>query len=259
MKKRSINTTFRSDTWIENLDPLEKLLFIYIFTNDRCSWSWCSEITIKKIGYETGIDKDMVLKILGRFEEVWKIKYINWYILIKNFLKYHFDWISNKDKWSKNNQLKAIQEEINRLSSNMIQECCLFIEGFNDIYTYLTSPLQAPWEGVLPFTSSFTSSTTITSNTPPPKKPPKKKTTFSPPTIQEVEQYFTTNQYTIAAARKAWAYYDSAKWIDSNWKKVLNWKQKMISVRFKEENKQKQWMKTLTPEEIAERTQWRIY
>jgi hypothetical protein len=39
----------------------------------------------------------------------------------------------------------------------------------------------------------------------------------------------------------------------------LNWKQKMISVRFKEENKNKTAMKTLSDEEIAERTQWRIY
>lgn len=90
-------------------------------------------------------------------------------------------------------------------------------------------------------------------------KEKKKKTTFYPPTITEVEQYFITSWYSIASARKAWTYYDSAWWIDSNWKKVLNWKQKMISVRFKEENKNKTAMKTLSDEEIAERTQWRIY
>lgn len=84
-------------------------------------------------------------------------------------------------------------------------------------------------------------------------KKKEKKTTFSPPTIWEVEQYFTTNQYNIATARKAWNFYEVADWHDSQGKKVRNWKQKMQSVWFKEENKMKVQMKTLTPEEIAER------
>ena len=82
----------------------------------------------------------------------------------------------------------------------------------------------------------------------------KKKTLFSPPTLQDVEQYFTTNQYSVASARKAWNYYEVADWHDSSGKKVKNWKQKMQSVWFKEENKAKAWMSKLSDEEIAERT-----
>lgn len=85
------------------------------------------------------------------------------------------------------------------------------------------------------------------------------KTTFSPPTLQEIEQYFDENWYTKDAWAKAFRYYETWNWSDSKWNKVKNWKQKMQSVRFKDENKKKPWMKTLTPEEIAERTQWRIY
>lgn len=83
---------------------------------------------------------------------------------------------------------------------------------------------------------------------------PQKKTNKTSPTITEVEQYFTTNWYSAEVARRAWNYYDVADWHDSNWKKVKNWKQKMQSVWFKDENKIKTSLKTLTQEEIDERT-----
>jgi hypothetical protein len=57
------------------------------------------------------------------------------------------------------------------------------------------------------------------------------------PTIQEVEEYFTSNGYSIQSAQKAYNYYDAGKWYDTNGKKVKNWKQKMQGVWFKPENK----------------------
>lgn len=57
------------------------------------------------------------------------------------------------------------------------------------------------------------------------------------PTIDLVKEYFKTNGYNEELAIKAFNYYDSAEWKDSNGKKVLNWKQKMQSVWFKDENK----------------------
>lgn len=74
------------------------------------------------------------------------------------------------------------------------------------------------------------------------KKPPsakKQKKQFIPPTESEVIQYFADNGYSTQAAKKAFQYYDSAGWKDSRGKPVLSWKQKMISVWFKDENKAK--------------------
>lgn len=62
----------------------------------------------------------------------------------------------------------------------------------------------------------------------------KKSRVFTPPTIDEVRTYFAENGYTNAD--KAFNYY-SPEWKDSNGKPVLNWKQKMQGVWFKEENK----------------------
>jgi hypothetical protein len=58
------------------------------------------------------------------------------------------------------------------------------------------------------------------------------------PTLPEVEEYFTSNGYSIQSSQKAYNYY-APDWIDSNRKKILNWKQKMRGVWFTEENKKK--------------------
>lgn len=70
-----------------------------------------------------------------------------------------------------------------------------------------------------------------------PKKTRTQKTVFIPPTVEDMVEYFKTNGYSEAAARKAHMYYSSANWVDASGKPVLNWKQKMIMIWFKDENK----------------------
>jgi len=60
---------------------------------------------------------------------------------------------------------------------------------------------------------------------------------FSPPTLLEVQDYFFENGYTKESGLKAFNYYNTAQWKDSTGKQVKNWKQKMIAVWFKDENK----------------------
>ena len=72
------------------------------------------------------------------------------------------------------------------------------------------------------------------------KNEKKKKTTFSPPTLDEVKDYFTSKWYTEASGERAFEYYNVAWWIDWQWKQVRNRRQKMNSVWFKEENKKKE-------------------
>jgi hypothetical protein len=72
------------------------------------------------------------------------------------------------------------------------------------------------------------------------EKKSRKKTSapvFSPPTLDEVKEYFSQNGYTVAAAIKAYNFYNVASWVDSKGNKVRNWKQRMISVWFQPENK----------------------
>jgi hypothetical protein len=87
-KTRNIDTKFWDDNYISNLDPVEKLLFLYFLTNSLTNVSGIYEIPLKRIGFDTGIDKEMVQKIINRFTKEEKIFYIDGWIVIKNFSKH---------------------------------------------------------------------------------------------------------------------------------------------------------------------------
>jgi len=61
---------------------------------------------------------------------------------------------------------------------------------------------------------------------------------FTPPNFEEIKSYFIEKGYSIQSAKKAYDYYEAANWKDSKGNQVKNWKQKMIGVWFKDENKQ---------------------
>ena len=87
-KKRYVSTSFWDDWYIVNLDPIEKLLFLYFMTNPLTKICGIYEISTRRISFDTWIDKDMVLKIIDRLSEQWKIFYIDWWIYIRNFQKH---------------------------------------------------------------------------------------------------------------------------------------------------------------------------
>ena len=68
-------------------------------------------------------------------------------------------------------------------------------------------------------------------------KKKRKQKVFIPPTIIEVQEYFKQNGFTEIAGERAFKYYSVADWVDSKGNNVINWKQKMQSVWFKDENK----------------------
>lgn len=87
-KKRMIDTKFWSDNYISELDPSEKLLFLYFITNPFTNICGIYEITLKQIALDTGFDKEMIFKILERFSKDGKIYYINGWVCVKNFSKH---------------------------------------------------------------------------------------------------------------------------------------------------------------------------
>jgi hypothetical protein len=87
-KQRMVDTRFWDDAYTSNLDPIEKLMFLYFLTNTSTNISGIYEIPLKKIANETGIDKDMVEKIISRFEKDHKIYYREGWVGIVNFIKH---------------------------------------------------------------------------------------------------------------------------------------------------------------------------
>ena len=87
MKQRIINDSFWTDPYIEDLDPSEKLVFLYLLTNPLCNIAWIYEIKPRRMAFETWFDKDMIDKILTRFVEDNKILRVDDWVMIKNFWK----------------------------------------------------------------------------------------------------------------------------------------------------------------------------
>ena len=68
-------------------------------------------------------------------------------------------------------------------------------------------------------------------------KDKKEKNIFIAPTLLEVETYFQEKGYSKDSANSMFNYYDCANWKDSKGNSVKSWKQKALSVWFKDENK----------------------
>src|SRR3990167_10252555 len=88
-KNRMINTKFWIDPFVlDYLDPLEKLVYIYLITNPYTNICGIYELPLKVMGVETGIETDNLKKvIIPRLEKYGKIKYKNGWVALKNFIK----------------------------------------------------------------------------------------------------------------------------------------------------------------------------
>jgi len=87
-KLRSVSTFIWSDTWFEDLTSNQKLIFIYLITNEKTNMLGIYEASIKKISFETGVKKEDVQKCLNQFESDKKVRYVENHIVLVNFLKH---------------------------------------------------------------------------------------------------------------------------------------------------------------------------
>lgn len=85
-KKRYIDTSFWSDVWVvDELNPLDRYLFLYFLTNDKTNIAGVYEISLRTISYETGIEREELLRMLKRLES--RVVYHDGYIIIRKAIK----------------------------------------------------------------------------------------------------------------------------------------------------------------------------
>jgi len=131
-KNRYLNTHFWDDVWVVELDQIEKLMFLYLLTNPLTTIAGVYEISLRRIALDTGLDKDMILKILARFEDAGKVFYQDGWVAIVNFTKHQAinpkiqkgidktlsgcpDWVS--DRLSK--PMDRLSKPLNNLNLNL--------------------------------------------------------------------------------------------------------------------------------------------
>lgn len=219
-KLRSINTVIWSDPWFEDLSSEEKLLFIYLITNEKTNMIGVYETSIKKMSFETGIDKSEIETILLKFEQKQKIKYINNRVVLLNFLKHqHYNTNMLKNAIDCYN---ALPEELKLHNFSTLSKDS---EGFETLLNHFGMVRKVEVEIEIEKEVEIKVKSEV------------KSKIFTPPTQIEVENYFVENGYTKESGTKAFEYYNRLNWKDSNNRPVKNWKNKMLSVWFTEKNK----------------------
>jgi polyhydroxyalkanoate synthesis regulator phasin len=86
---RQIHTQIWKDEWVIELEPEEKLFFIYLFSNDLASISGLYKIPVRVMMNETGIQREQIEKMLNKFQAAGKIFYGDNTLFIKNMMRYH--------------------------------------------------------------------------------------------------------------------------------------------------------------------------
>lgn len=87
-KKRYVDDSFWTDPYIEKLDTIEKCVFIYLLTNPLCNVAGIYEISLKRLAYDLGLDKQNADGILNRFVRDGKLLRVDDWIIMVNFGKH---------------------------------------------------------------------------------------------------------------------------------------------------------------------------
>lgn len=204
-----------SDKWFRSLKPCHKIVWIYIC--DNCDIAGFYEVDHESISFHTKLsEEESKAAIEGLSRGYLGADECIW---IKNFLKHQNNHLLNPN----NNCHKGI---IKRIEMNL--------SLFPDIPEILGAD-----EGLFSPTSKGKG-----------KGKGRVKKEFIAPELEEVKKYFAEKGYKEETAIKAFSGYDAADWFDFKGNPILNWKQKMINVWFKDENK--------IPEVIKTSTNWKF-
>lgn len=121
-KTRIINTKFWTDSYIQTLDEISKLVFLYLLTNTHTEICGVYEISMKTIEFETGIAFDRLSIAFDRLSKDGKIFYYKGFVLIKNFAKH---------QQSNPKVALGVQRSLRELPNDIKLAFCV-IQGQND-------------------------------------------------------------------------------------------------------------------------------
>ena len=86
---RQIHTKIWKDGWFLDLPSDHKLLFIYLFSNERANLTGMYELPLKVICFETDLDPDTVVAGLQKFAAEGKALYENGWLWVRSLLHYN--------------------------------------------------------------------------------------------------------------------------------------------------------------------------
>jgi hypothetical protein len=128
-KYRPIKTCFWSDEWIASLSPNEKLLYLYLITNERTSLCGIYRLPIQYISFETSLNQQEIEECFKSFYP--KVLHKDGWIIIKNFKKHQ-------------SASPKIKSGIEREESEIPQEIKEIVYGIDTIPNHIDKPVLKP-------------------------------------------------------------------------------------------------------------------
>jgi hypothetical protein len=90
-QSRYINTRFWKDNYVVELNPSDKLLFLYLITNQNTNIAGIYEISPREMAMDTGFNQDAIMQMLERFRADGKVYYVEGHIIVRNFMNHQSD------------------------------------------------------------------------------------------------------------------------------------------------------------------------
>jgi hypothetical protein len=88
VKTRILHTKFWKDTFVAELTPSEKLIFLYLLTNERVNIIHCYECSDREILFDTGATKDVLESAKAKLSASGKVQFFQGYVFLANADKY---------------------------------------------------------------------------------------------------------------------------------------------------------------------------
>ena len=140
---RTISPSFWSDPFVEELTPSEKLLYIYLFSNEHVSNIGVTEASIRKMAFETGVDVPGVSVFLHRLSSLGKVVQDEGQILAVNFIR-------NQTKFGKDKISDKLVANLQRLFDDLSSATIRYTlwKRYPDVFSHV-SEVEIPYpEGI---------------------------------------------------------------------------------------------------------------
>jgi len=111
MKTRMVYTRFWHDNYISELKPEEKLVFVYLITNEKVNICGIYELPDRYIKFDLGLKQNELVKIKRKFMENGKFLFIDGWVKILNYERYN-RFLGEKNEKAKENELSLIPIKI---------------------------------------------------------------------------------------------------------------------------------------------------
>ncbi len=212
--KRYIDTSFWSDPFIQDLNPSEKYFYLYLITNPKSTIAGVFEISLRQMAFDTGYNQDTVKGLVQRFEDAGKLKYVDNYIILRNFIK---------NQLTNDSVLKGIRRELAQLPEKIRQTVDTLSTEWGESATYLNLNLNLNLNSNLNLNLNPNRDRDINLNSNSNLNRDRDlNLNSSAPSISEIKEYMKLKCITSFTAEEFFSYYESNGWKVGN-NPMNNW------------------------------------